>query len=125
MRFYKCNLCGQVISTVNDTGITPFCCDTAMEELIPNTAEIHLSEKHIPVFKRNGNELTVTVGLIPHPMTPEHHIEWILVVTNKGSHKINLNPCDAPVAKIMLDKNEVVYEIYSFCNIHSLWELKR
>ena len=39
-------------------------------------------EKHIPVVKRVGDKLEVTVGSVIHPMLEEHHIEWIALATD-------------------------------------------
>lgn len=123
MKFYRCNVCGQIFATVKDRKITPSCCGTSMEEIIPSTDENTLGEKHIPIYKLDENKVTVYIGSIPHPMTLEHHIEWVLIVTNKGNQKRELNHFDEPKVSFPLEKGEVIKEIYAYCNIHSLWKL--
>ncbi len=40
-------------------------------------------EKHLPVIKRVEKGFEVIDGKVEHPMTREHHIEWIEVLTDK------------------------------------------
>ena len=90
MKFYKCNVCGQVLVTLNDTGVNPMCCNEAMEEIIAKESEPTLGEKHIPVYKLCKGKLVTKIGSVPHPSSKEHYIEWILVVTDKGLYKKDL-----------------------------------
>lgn len=123
MKFYRCNTCGQIFMTIKDRKITPTCCGTSMEEIIPHTDETGLNEKHIPVFKMDENKVYVKIGEIPHPMVEEHYIEWVLLVTNKGSQRKELKPGQSPRVDFFLEPDEYVKEIYAYCNIHSLWKL--
>lgn len=124
MKFYKCQLCGQIIGMVKETGVPIICCGQEMEEIIPHIDEKGLSEKHIPVYQIKNKKIVVRIGSIPHPMTNEHYIEWVALVTNKGSQKKSLKPGDAPEVRFVLDDGEIVEEIYAYCNLHSLWKIK-
>lgn len=124
MKFYKCQLCGQIIGMVKETGVPIICCGQEMEEIIPHIDEKGLSEKHIPVYKIKNKKIVVRIGSIPHPMTNEHYIEWVALVTNKGNQKKSLKPGDAPEVRFVLDDGEIVEEIYAYCNLHSLWKIK-
>lgn len=122
MKFYKCNVCGQVLGTIKDTGVNPTCCNEPMKLLDAKEKEDELGEKHIPVYKLCKGKLVTKIGSVAHPATNEHHIEWILVVTDKGLHKKDLKPTETPEATFCLEKGEKVLEIYAFCNLHSLWK---
>ena len=124
MKFYKCQLCGQIIGIVKETGVPIICCGQEMEEIIPHTDEKGLSEKHIPVYQIKNKKIVVRIGSIPHPMTNEHYIEWVALVTNKGNQRKSLKPGDAPEVRFVLDDGEIVEEIYAYCNLHSLWKIK-
>lgn len=123
MKFYKCKVCGQILAVIKDTGVKPYCCNEEMEELSPKTNETNLNEKHIPIFKTNNGKVLVQVGEIPHPMTDDHYIEWIVLTTNKGNQTKELKPGKSPRAEFRVDKDEKVEEIYAYCNIHNLWKL--
>lgn len=103
-----------------DAGVIPVCCGSTMVELTPQELD-GAKEKHVPVIKRNGNEVTVTVGDILHPMVDEHYIKWIVLETDKGKYIRSLKPGMDPIAKYWLDKDEKPIMAYEFCNIHSLW----
>ena len=97
------------------------CCGEDMVEIIPHSTEDSVGEKHIPVYKIKNGRVTVNVGSIPHPMTSDHYIEWVAIVTSKGNQRKCLKPGDAPEVTFLLEKDEILKEIYAYCNIHSLW----
>ena len=66
-KFYICDHCGNLITTLHDAGVPMLCCGEKLRELIPNTVEAS-GEKHLPVVERSGSTLTVTVGAVEHPM---------------------------------------------------------
>lgn len=122
MKFYRCNTCGQIFSTIVDKNITPVCCNTQMEEIKARTNEEGLNEKHIPVYRYDKNNVIIEIGSTLHPMNDDHYIEWVVLVTNKGKQKRELKPGNSPRVIFNLDKDENIKEIYAYCNIHSLWK---
>ena len=80
------------------------------------------SEKHVPVVTTCCNKVTVKIGKTPHPNAKDHYIQWIMLVTNKGMYVKYLNPEDDPQAFFTLCKKEEPLEVYSYCNIHSLYK---
>lgn len=120
-RFLICKACGNLIEMINDSGVTPICCNKDMEEIVANTTEA-ATEKHIPIIEINDNIATITVGEILHPMTEEHYISWIYLETNQGIKKVDLKPNDEPKAKFSLLSDEKVISAYAYCNLHSLWK---
>ena len=121
MKFYKCDLCGQVVAIVNDRDLPISCCGTEMKEIIPHVNEDQFKEKHIPTYEIKDNKVYVKVGEVPHPMDFKHYISWIFIHTDKGNQRKTLHPGDKPEATFCLDDDEELLEIYAYCNIHSLW----
>ncbi|MBR6813340.1 MAG: desulfoferrodoxin, partial [Tidjanibacter sp.] len=113
-KFYKCNICGNVIEKVVDSKVPVVCCGQKMEELIPNTVEAS-GEKHIPVVTfLDDNTIKVEVGSVHHPMLPEHHISFVYVETDHGGIRVDLK--DEPVAVISLGNAKPV-AVYEYCNL--------
>jgi len=124
-KFLLCRRCGNLIEMINDSGVTPICCGTDMNELTPNSVEA-ATEKHIPVVEIDGNIAKVTVGSTLHPMEEAHYIEWIYLETSIGIKRVKLNPKEEPIASFALLEEETVVSAYAYCNLHGLWikELK-
>ena len=120
MKFYKCNLCGNLMAVLEDSGVTPLCCGQAMELLKASTFDT-LYEKHLPLITESDGITTVHVGSLPHPMTEEHHIDWILLETDKGFSLKYLKAADDPMAEFSLPLKEHRIAAYDYCNIHGLW----
>lgn len=120
IKFYQCKVCGKVIVIVKDSGMPTICCNEPMEELKPLFTD-EGQEKHVPLIQQSGNIVSVKVGGISHPMTKEHHIEWIVLMTDKGIQKKFLCPGDKPEANFILLEGESIIGAYSYCNIHKLW----
>ena len=119
-KFYICPHCGNIVEMVHDSGVKPFCCGQKMNELVPNTVEAS-GEKHIPAVKVEGSIVEVNVGSVDHPMVDVHWIEWVQLVTDKGSYRKVLNPGEAPNVKFLLN-DEKPEAVYAYCNLHGLWK---
>lgn len=120
-KFCICEICGNIITYIEDTGVPVVCCGEEMTVLDANTSD-GAHEKHVPVIKTEGNKVTVEVGSTIHPMIPQHHISWIYIQTSKGGqHKI-LDPVGEPVAVFLLDDDDVLEIAYEYCNLHGLWK---
>lgn len=120
-KFYKCEQCGNLIGLINNAGVPLTCCDEKMKELIPNTTEAAV-EKHIPVVTVEGNQVTVEIGSIAHPMTKEHYITFVYIQTKKGGQRKELNPGDEPKVTFMLTEDDELVSAYAYCNLHGLWK---
>ena len=117
--FFKCSICGNIVGLIENGGGKLVCCGKPMDALIPNTVDAAL-EKHVPVGVFEGGKLKVTVGSVPHPMTPEHHISWILVAKGNLTERMALDPAGSPEATFEVEEGPVT--IYEYCNIHGLWQ---
>lgn len=120
-KFYICETCGNIITTVKSSGVPVMCCGQSMKELIPGTTDAAV-EKHVPAYEVEGNLVTVNVGSVDHPMLPEHYIEWVSIQTKQGTQKKDLKPGDAPKVTFALCEGDEVEAVYAYCNLHSLWK---
>lgn len=118
--FYKCNVCGNVVVKLVDKGVPLFCCGQMMQEVNVNSTDAAV-EKHLPVVEQNGSALFVKVGEVEHPMTAEHYISHIIVLTDKGYYVRGLTPNDKPEVACTLAADEKLEKVYSICNLHGIW----
>ena len=121
MKFYRCSHCGQIIAIVKKTGVPVICCGEPMKEIVPGTVDASL-EKHVPVFEVKGGKVFVTVGAVPHPMLPEHYIEWVSIQTKLGNQRKELKPGDEPKVCFSICEDDEVLAVYAYCNLQSLWK---
>ena len=121
MKFYVCEHCGNLITFVHSAGVPVMCCGQKMTELVPGTTDAD-AEKHVPVVKAEGTQVTVTVGEVEHPMLPEHFIEWIALETEQGCQLKYLKPGEKPQAVFALAQEDKVVAAYAYCNLHGLWK---
>ncbi len=120
-KFLKCNVCGNLVEQINATAVPIMCCGQPMMELKAGTTD-GAAEKHVPVYEVNGNVVTVKVGSVEHPMTPEHYIQWIDIQTTGGIQRVNLTPSDKPEATFTINDGDEVVAVYEYCNLHGLWK---
>lgn len=75
---------------------------------------------HLPQVRRNGGYVHVKVGREEHPMTDQHHIEWIAVEYGNAIQRVYLGPDDPPEASFYVHESEDLVA-YAYCNMHGLW----
>ena len=105
-KFLICKHCGNLVEMIEDSSVNITCCGEVMEEIIANTTEA-ATEKHIPVYTENENEVTITVGETIHPMEENHYIKWIHLETNKGNYHFNWKPGMEPTIKCKKDEKRL------------------
>lgn len=120
-QFYKCRKCGQIVAMVKKTGSPLICCGEEMVLMKANTTD-GAKEKHVPVYKVDGNMVRVVIGETAHPMQENHYIEWISLQTSLGNQRKVLKPGDAPEAAFVMMKGEEIQAVYAYCNLHGLWK---
>ncbi len=76
------------------------------------------NDPHLPYVYQVDDRVLIT---IKHPKGEEHHIEWIILETNKGFYKTNLEKNEEPTAIYILQKDEFIFNVYLYCNIHGLF----
>jgi len=119
--FFRCEICGNLVGLVEDGGVPMVCCGQPMTKLVANSRDAAV-EKHVPFLTRDGKNLTVQVGETAHPMTPEHYIQWILIMQGNKTQRVELSPEDAPKAEFVLDCADTPFIVYAYCNLHGLWK---
>ncbi|MDO5141737.1 MAG: desulfoferrodoxin family protein [Eubacteriales bacterium] len=121
LKIYKCMHCGNIIEKIDDSGVPVICCGEPMKQFKAGETDGAM-EKHVPVAKVEGDTIRVCVGEVAHPMTEEHHIAFIWLVTDKGVHRAVLDHTGAPEAAFRLAEGEKAEAVYEFCNLHGLWK---
>ena len=94
-----------------------------LKAIRPNTVDA-AQEKHVPVatYDAAKNEVHVKVGSVAHPMTEEHLIEYIILVTKKGVQRADLTATDVPEATFRLADGDTPVKVLEYCNLHGLWQ---
>lgn len=124
-KFYKCNICGNVVAKVVDSTVPVVCCGQPMELLVPQTEDA-ANEKHVPVVtKLAPNKYKIVVGSTPHPMVAAHHIAFVYLETENGNGALTYLPVDgAPEGVVCVcDDEDKPVAAYEYCNIHGLWKV--
>lgn len=120
-KFLVCEHCGNMVAMMKDAGVPIVCCGEKMKELVPGTTD-GAAEKHVPVSRVEGNEVTVCVGSTEHPMLPEHSIEWAALQTKEGAQYKTMQPGGRPEVRFALCDTDEVQAVYAYCNLHGLWK---
>lgn len=116
---YRCKKSGIMVEIVNPGEGAPECFGEPMQLLKENTTDA-ATEKHVPVIEPIEDGYRVSVGSVEHPMTPEHYIQWIELITENEVLRHYLKPTDKPVATFKTDAENVSAREY--CNLHGLWK---
>ena len=94
------------------------CCGKEMELLVANSQDA-ATEKHVPVYEKDGDEIIVRVGEVEHPMVEDHYIMWIAQVSDNQTTRIRLHPNQKPEVRFKYIPEST---IYAYCNKHGLWK---
>ena len=149
--FYRCEKCGNIVALIKAGGGTLTCCGQAMTKLQANSTDA-AKEKHVPVVTCENGKVKVKVGVVAHPMTAEHYIQWIALVTEDKIEIKYLKPEMEPKAEfdysvayteaiftgendeivpncegspcnfVNIDKSSKDVTVYAYCNLHGLWK---
>ncbi len=116
---YKCELCGNIVEVMHAGGGPLNCCGQPMKLLSENTTEA-ATEKHIPVTEKTAEGLMVKVGSVEHPMTEDHYIQWIEVITADQVYAKFFTAGEKPEALFKIEGDMV--SVRAYCNLHGLWK---
>lgn len=119
LEIYKCEVCGNMVEMIHEGAGELVCCDQPMKGFDENTTDA-AREKHVPVVQVVGDQITVKVGSVAHPMEKKHYIEWIELIAEGKAFKRFLKPGDAPEATFC--KPEGSFTVREYCNLHGLWK---
>ena len=120
IKFFKCEHCGNIVIKVVDAGVPVMCCGEKMVELVAGSVDAAV-EKHVPVVEVEGANVRVKVGEVEHPMTEEHLIQIVVLVTEKGYQVAQLTAENEPKAEFVLAEGDAAVKVYEYCNLHGLW----
>lgn len=145
--FYQCPNCRNLFfqEKKKSDHARLYCCSEILVPLEVNTDEL-LVKEHMPLMEVSGgfssNTATITVGKDAHPMTENHHIEWIYLYTFRGGQfkylQANQPPravfalaeedsyvyCDREVCQVCKFNCKRGFAVFAYCNQHGLWRLK-
>ncbi len=116
--FYRCEECGNTTGVLDGNSKNILCCGKKMKPLVANSTDA-ATEKHVPVYEVDGNEIVVRVGEVEHPMEEDHYIMWIAQVSENRTERVRLHPGQATETRFPYIKGSVLYE---YCNKHGLWK---
>ena len=120
VKFYICEKCGNIVQKIEDSGVNVVCCGQKMMYLEPGVVEAS-REKHIPIVKKDGNDVKVIVGSVLHPMADDHHIAWVYLETDMGGQMKHLDVNASPEITFTLGDEKPI-AVYAYCNLHGLWK---
>ncbi len=89
------------------------------ENFFAGAAEADADNNRVNEDIRAGAD-SVTVGSTLHPMTEEHHIEWIELLADGKAYRQFLTAGDEPIAEFKIKADEVTAREH--CNVHGLWK---
>jgi len=119
---YRCEVCGNIIQVLHCGNGELICCGKNMTKLEPQKDESAMLEKHVPIFLDINGETEVRVGEVLHPMTDEHYIEFIEIISDDEKYSCIkfLDPHEEP--KLNVKSISKLCKAREYCNIHGLWE---
>ena len=117
---YKCNVCGNMVEMVHASKGKLSFCSVFTQIQASKSADIGL-EKHVPLVTITDNGIDIVVGSVEHPMREDHYIEWIEVVTTRGTYRKYLNPGERPSATFRCRGKAT--QVREYCNLHGLWKV--
>lgn len=116
---YKCEICGNIVEILHTGATSLVCCGQEMKLLVENTTDA-ATEKHVPVIEKIEGGYKITIGEVEHPMTEDHYIEWIQLLTENEVYSKFLNPGEKPEA--VFKTNALKVTTREYCNLHGNWK---
>lgn len=117
---YYCKKCHNLVEITHAGAPALVCCGDPMLLLKANSVDA-ANEKHVPVIIDKGDYVEVSVGSVEHPMTEEHYIAFIEILTKDAVCRKELKPGEKPFACFPVKKSDII-EVREFCNLHMLWK---
>lgn len=116
---YRCENCGNIVEVMHASKISIKCCGSSMVLQVENTVDA-AKEKHVPVVENTEKGIRIRVGEVEHPMTDDHYIQWIEVISGDSVYQKYLHPGGTPEAEFQIDGDPVTVRAY--CNLHGHWK---
>jgi superoxide reductase len=122
LQVYKCNVCGNIVEVLHEGVGALVCCGEPMKLMQENTTDA-AQEKHVPVMERADHGVMVRVGALPHPMEPQHYIEWVELISDGNAYRQFLEPGQNPQVVFPVNTGKEL-TVREYCNVHGLWMAK-
>lgn len=126
MKFYKCDMCGNMMEVIEDRDHIPTCCNKKMRVLESNnfkSDEHYIDYKIIPITE-GVSRVRVSIGKDDlHPSNQEHYIRFISIKTNRSHYTKFLKYSDKPCASFFITDHERLLSISEYCNLHGLYRI--
>ncbi len=121
MKFFICEHCKNVATKLVDKHVPLVCCGEKMKEIDEKIMD-GATEKHLPVYLNENDNIVIKVGEAPHPMTADHLIEFLFIKGEKYDIFKRFLESDIPEVRIANDQK--ILEVYAYCNLHGLWKIE-
>ena len=109
---YVCPVCGNAILATGEAVVS--CCGITLPPLEAEAPD----DDHAICARVSEDEYRV---FLRHPMTKEHHISFLLAVSDMGAQLVKLYPEGDAAARFKIDR---VKTLYAHCNRHGLFRVK-
>ena len=119
-KILKCDDCGSIIQVLAE-GDEKVCSDHMLE--FPVQTEGEKAPKHKPVVEIDGDNVTVKVGEVAHPMDDDHFIQFVVVNVDAEQYAKCFKPGDVAEATFTVGADKLAdgVKAQAFCNLHGLW----
>lgn len=118
LELYKCNTCSNIVEITHGGVGTLVCCGSDMELLKEHTPDVQNAHY---AFVENIDDLTKKV-VIKHVMTPEHHIEFIEVISNDKKYiKRKYLAQTEPAELTFKCECKEGFFVRLYCNLDGVW----
>ena len=116
---YKCCVCDTLAEVLDQKGPEQICCGRAMTPMLGRSTGMgeHI---HLPVLSWCDGSIDISVGRQRHPMSNNHHIQWIEFVAEGQSHRRFLKVGQPPEVTFGIQSDCGI--VRAFCNRDGLWE---
>ena len=120
---FKCQVCHNVVEIVHSGEGELYCCGKPMIHLKANTDDGASQEKHVPIFDKGK----IKVGSVLHPMSEEHHIEFIEAISPDKKYLVRkfLNYNEEPIMDTSYNYCADNFTMREFCNLHGVWSAEK
>jgi len=115
---YKCHICGNIVEVLHDGAGELVCCGKPMEKIDANSQENVKGEYHLPVKMNN----VIRVGQEIHPMTNEHHIEFLQLISKDKQYALIKFFKTDEIPQIEITDKWQDFMSRELCNLHGLWQ---
>ncbi len=124
LELYRCNICTNLVEVLSEGQGELVCCGKPMEKIETNYTDTkELNDKHLPVTEKVIDGYKIRIGSTMHPMTEEHHINFIQAVSKDEKYVKTkfLELSDEPELNIKCTCENSLWA-RALCNIHGLFK---